>query len=60
MMADHAIYHDGWMASTKVMRAPWDHSIPKVAVLNCPWELYNLNKDWTQFEDVAVQYPAEA
>ena len=24
MMGDHAIYHDGWIASTKVMRPPWD------------------------------------
>ena len=24
MMGDHAIYHDGWIASTKVMRLPWE------------------------------------
>ena len=24
MFGDHAIYHDGWIASTKVMRPPWD------------------------------------
>src|SRR5262245_64724464 len=24
MMGDHAIYHDGWIASTKVMRPPWE------------------------------------
>src|SRR5262249_60034934 len=24
MLGDHAIYHDGWIASTKVMRVPWD------------------------------------
>ena len=23
MMGDHAIYHDGWIASTKVQRPPW-------------------------------------
>ena len=23
MMGDHAIYHEGWMASTKVIRPPW-------------------------------------
>jgi hypothetical protein len=23
MMGDHALYHDGWIASTKVMRPPW-------------------------------------
>ena len=24
MMGDHAIYHDGWIASTKVIRPPWE------------------------------------
>ena len=23
MFGDHAIYHEGWMASTKVVRPPW-------------------------------------
>ena len=26
MFGDRAIYHDGWIASTKVMRPPWVHS----------------------------------
>ena len=57
MMADRAIYHDGWMAGTKVLRAPWVHFEPKVGVLDYPWELYDLTKDWTQSEDVAAKYP---
>jgi arylsulfatase A-like enzyme len=57
MFADRAIYHDGWMASTKVMRPPWVHFPPKVGVLDYPWELYNLTKDWTQYEDVAAKNP---
>lgn len=57
MMGDRALYHDGWLASTKVMRAPWDHFPPKESVLDYPWELYNLNKDWTQSDDVAAKYP---
>ncbi len=59
MMADRAIYHDGWIASTKVMRAPWDHFPPKVGVMDYPWELYDTRKDWTQFEDVAAKNPAK-
>ncbi len=59
MFGDRAIYHDGWMASTKVMRPPWVHFPPKVDVLDYPWELYNLNNDWTQFEDIAAKYPAK-
>jgi len=58
MLGDHAIYHDGWIASTKVMRVPWDnsgkgHHDPA----SWPWELYDLSKDWTQYEDVAAKYP---
>lgn len=58
MLGDHAIYHDGWIASSKVMRVPWDnsgkgHHDPA----SWPWELYDLSKDWTQYEDVAAKYP---
>jgi len=57
MMGDRAIYHEGWLASTKVMRAPWIHFPPKVDVLDYPWELYDLSKDWTQSKDIAAQHP---
>jgi arylsulfatase A-like enzyme len=59
MMADRAIYHDGWIASTKVVRPPWKHFPPKVSIMNYPWELYNLKKDWTQADDVAAKYPGK-
>jgi arylsulfatase A-like enzyme len=57
MMGDRALYHEGWLANTKVMRAPWVHAAPKENVLDYPWELYNLNEDWTQSKDLAAQYP---
>jgi arylsulfatase A-like enzyme len=58
MMGDHAIYHEGWIASTKVMRPPWVISGGVGAdPATFPWELYDLTKDWTQFEDVAAKYP---
>lgn len=59
MFGDRALYHDGWLASTKVMRAPWDHAIPKEGVLDYPWELYNLNQDWSQSQDIAAKNPAK-
>ena len=59
MFGDRALYHDGWIASTKVMRPPWVHFEPKISVLDYPWELYDLTKDWTQYEDVAAKYPAK-
>jgi arylsulfatase len=58
MLGDHAIYHDGWMASTKVMRLPWDAAAPiSQDPASFPYELYDLTKDWTQFENVADRYP---
>ncbi|MRR57816.1 MAG: arylsulfatase, partial [Deltaproteobacteria bacterium] len=57
MFGDRALYHDGWIASTKVMRPPWDVATPKGSVLDYPWELYDLSKDWTQSNDVAARYP---
>ena len=57
MFGDRALYHDGWLASTKVMRPPWVHAVPKMSVLDYPWELYNLNEDWTQSQDIAAKHP---
>lgn len=60
MFGDHAIYHDGWIASTKVMRPPWDTMGPvSQDPASFPYELYDLKNDWTQSEDVAAKYPAK-
>ncbi len=59
MMGDHAIYHEGWMPSTKVIRPPWEvfGAVNPDPMNNVTWELYDLTKDWTQCEDVAAKYP---
>jgi arylsulfatase A-like enzyme len=59
MMGDRAIYHDGWMAGTKVMRAPWDVTAVPKDPMSFPWELYDLRNDWTQTEDLAAKNPAK-
>ncbi len=60
MMGDHAIYHDGWIASTKVMRPPWIMNQPiSQDPAGFPWELYDLSKDWTQSDDIADKNPAK-
>jgi len=59
MMGNRAIYHEGWMACTKVMRPPWVNFPPKVSVMDYPWELYNVKDDWTQSEDVAAKFPGK-
>jgi arylsulfatase len=61
MMGDQAIYHDGWIASTKVLRPPWVVFAPvnQDPASAAQWELYDLTKDWTQAEDVAAENPAK-
>jgi len=59
MFGDHAIYHEGWIASTKVMRPPWVTMAPAKDPLTFPWELYDLRNDWTQSDDVAAKNPAK-
>ena len=58
MMGDHALYHDGWIASTKVIRPPWDLAgAVSQDPASFPYELYDLSKDWTQHDNVAAKYP---
>ncbi len=57
MMGQQALYHEGWLACTKVMRPPWVQVVPKESVMEYPWELYDLNTDFSQFTDLAGQQP---
>lgn len=59
MFGDRAIYHDGWIASTTPLRAPWVMVGPTMQdpANGYKWELYDLRKDWTQYDDVADKYP---
>jgi len=59
MMGDRALYHDGWIASTKVVRPPWNVTAPAHDPMTVPWELYDLSKDWTQCDDLAAKNPAK-
>ena len=61
VMGSRAIYHDGWMASAFGPRAPWETGLPpgirEWTPDNDVWELYNLEKDWTQANDLAARMP---
>jgi arylsulfatase len=55
MFGNRAIYHKGWVAATR-------HSIPWLMVKNPPlqddvWELYNVDEDFSQANDLAAQNP---
>ncbi len=61
IMGSRGIYHNGWFASAFGPRIPW---IPGVSgnIKNWtpdsdPWELYNLEEDWSQANDLAAQMP---
>jgi arylsulfatase A-like enzyme len=63
IMGSRGIYHDGWMASAFGPRAPWLPGLPKGIQEWTPdkdkWELYDLNKDWSQADDLADKMPAK-
>jgi len=59
MMGQWALYQDGWFLSTKVDRAPWDAfgAANPDPLNNQVFQLYDLNKDFSQTEDVAAKHP---
>jgi arylsulfatase len=59
MMGQWALYHDGWLLSTKVNRVPWDAFSPANPdpLDNQVFQLYDLTESWNQSEDIAAQHP---
>lgn len=61
VMGSRAIYYDGWMASAIGPRIPWVPGLPKGIQDWTPdkdrWELYNIEEDWTQANDLADSMP---
>lgn len=58
MQGNAGIYEDGWFANTKPTRAPWDFAGPGGLPTEGEWELYDLNKDFSQSINVAKDHPA--
>ena len=60
MMGQWALYDDGWFLSTKVNRAPWDAfgAANPDPLNNQVLQLYNLNSDFSQTDDLAAKNPA--
>jgi len=59
MMGQWALYHDGWMLSTKVDRAPWDAFGPANTdpLNNQVLELYDLTTNYNQSDNIADKNP---
>jgi arylsulfatase len=59
MMGQWALYHEGWLLSTQVNRAPWEAfgAANPDPLNNQVLELYNLDKDFSQSQNLADQHP---
>jgi len=61
MMGQWALYHEGWLLSTKVNRAPWEaFGVANPDPLNNQvLELYDLNTDFSQSQNIADKNPGK-
>ena len=57
LVGNRAIYKDGWMASTTPLRLPWVTIGQEPNPDDFKWELYNINEDFSQANDLAAKYP---
>ncbi|CAE7430509.1 atsA_6 [Symbiodinium sp. CCMP2456] len=56
MLGNQGIYHDGWMASA-LRGVPWVSENPPADLLEMPWELYHVEEDFSQANDLAKEHP---
>jgi len=59
MLGNRAIYQDGWVAATTPVTLPWELSTktPPDVITGYNWELFNVQEDPTQFNDLATKMP---
>ncbi len=59
MMGQWALYHEGWLLSTQVNRAPWEAfgAANPDPLNNQVLELYDLNTDFSQSQNIADKHP---
>ena len=61
MWGNRAVYHDGWIACTTPPQPPWlmgTKEMPEV-VNGYKWELYNIEKDYSEYNDLAAAMPGK-
>jgi len=56
MASVRGLYHDGWMASA-IAFAPWDPIRTGFDPDKQKWELYNIDQDFSQADDLATENP---
>ncbi|MDW5288935.1 arylsulfatase [Formosa sp. PL04] len=61
IMGSRGVYYDGWFASAFGIRSPWLPGLPAGAASwnpeNDTWELYNIDEDWSQANDLSKKMP---
>lgn len=61
IMGSRGIYHEGWFAGAVGPRLPWVPGLPPGMATWTPdedaWELYHLDEDWSQANDLASEQP---
>jgi arylsulfatase A-like enzyme len=57
MFGNRGIYHEGWVACTR-HSIPW-LMVPLPSVADDVWELYNIDKDFSQADNLASKEPAK-
>jgi arylsulfatase len=59
MLGNRAIYQDGWVAATTPATLPWELSTktPPDVITGYNWELYNVQTDPTEADDLATKMP---
>jgi arylsulfatase len=56
MFGNRGIYHEGWVAATR-HSIPWDGAAKLPNLKDDVWELYNVDEDFSQANNLAQQYP---
>ena len=56
MFGNRGIYHEGWVACTR-HSIPWLLAANPTPLLDDVWELYNVNEDFSEANDLAKQRP---
>jgi arylsulfatase len=61
MLGNRSIYSNGWVAATTPVTLPWELSTktPPDVITGYNWELYNVQEDPTQFNDLATKMPGK-
>jgi len=58
LATNRAIYHDGWVACSRY-GLPWETAGRGDGFLTAPWELYHVDEDFSQADDLAAKEPAK-